>query len=184
MRYLQVVHTIPNRTRLRCPSLRTALADGERLADALAAVPGVDKVSIRPFTGSILVAHEPQVAVVALIDVANDVLAFDQIVGLGEQPPIDEAMPQLSKIARLAAAAFRDINRDVLRASEGSLDLGTLATLGFLSAGAVQLALEHEIELPPWFNLAWWGYRTFMTNEQEAIASLDGGSSASDSSDW
>ena len=27
--------------------------------------------------------------------------------------------------------------------------------------------------MPPWFNLAWWGYRTFMTNEQDEISSLD-----------
>jgi hypothetical protein len=23
--------------------------------------------------------------------------------------------------------------------------------------------------MPPWFNLAWWGFRTFMTAEQEEI---------------
>jgi hypothetical protein len=25
------------------------------------------------------------------------------------------------------------------------------------------------VPLPPWFNLAWWGFRTFVTTEQAAI---------------
>jgi hypothetical protein len=28
--------------------------------------------------------------------------------------------------------------------------------------------------LPPWFNLAWWGFRTFMTTEQPEIQADDG----------
>ena len=83
-------------------------------------------------------------------------------------------LPELSRLARLLAKAFGDIDRDVRRASEGSLDLGTLATLGFFGAGAANIFASREIPLPPWFNLAWWGYRTFMTNEQDEIQSADG----------
>jgi len=28
--------------------------------------------------------------------------------------------------------------------------------------------LKGEIVSPPWFNLAWWGFRTFMTFERDA----------------
>jgi hypothetical protein len=173
MRCLQIVHAIPGRTRLRCAALRGAIDDVNRLADALAAAPGVHETSIRPFTGSILVLHDPSVTSAALIEVAQRVLACDRVLARGERPPFEGAVPELSKVAKLAAAAFRDLDRDVLRASEGSLDLGTLATLGFVGAGAVGLAFAREVEMPPWFNLAWWGYRTFMTNEQDEIASLD-----------
>jgi len=173
MRYLQIAHELPGRTRLRCPALRRARDDADRLADALAATPGVHETTIRPFTGSILVLHEPSVTSATLVDVARRVLACDRVLARGVRPPFDGAVPELSKIAKLAAAAFRDIDRDLLRVSDGSIDLGTLATLGFFGAGAVGLAFEREVELPPWFNLAWWGYRTFMTNEQDEIASLD-----------
>jgi hypothetical protein len=172
VRYLQIVHAIPGRTRLRCPTLRHDRDQVECAADALAAVAGVHEVKIRPYTGSILVLHEAAVTPAMLVAAAQQVLACERVVQRGEQPPTDDFTPELSKIARLAAAAFRDLDRDVLRRSEGSLDLGVLATLGFLGAGAVQLAIEREVELPQWFNLAWWGYRTFMTNEADEIASV------------
>ncbi|HWU89256.1 MAG TPA: hypothetical protein VN253_18445 [Kofleriaceae bacterium] len=173
MRYLQIAHALPGRTRLRCPALRAERAHAGRVADALAAMPGVREVKVRPFTGSILVDHDASITGAALVDVAQRVLACDRVLAHGERPPVQGAVPKLSKIAKLAAAAFREADRDVLRASEGSLDLGTLTTLAFLGAGAAQLAFDREMDLPPWFNLAWWGYRTFMTNEQAEIRSLD-----------
>jgi hypothetical protein len=173
MRYLQLVHTVPGRTRLRCPSLRKEPSLVTRVADELAAVAGVHEVKVRPFTGSILVFHDRDLSSSTLTDVAQRVLACDLVLARHERPPVDGGVPELAKIARLAASAFRDIDRDMLRASQGSLDLGTLATLGFFGAGALQLAYERELEMPPWFNLAWWGYRTFMTNEQDEISSID-----------
>lgn len=173
MRYLQLIHAIPGRTRLRCPAIRTDRQGAEQVADALAAMPGVREVKVRPFTGSILVEHAPTLTSAELTGVAQRVLGCDRVLARGEVPPVEGVVPELSKIARLAATAFRDLDRDVLRASDGSLDLGTLVTLGFFGAGAVQLVTEREMDLPPWFNLAWWGYRTFMTNEQDEIDSLE-----------
>lgn len=172
VRYLQIVHAIPGRTRLRCPALREHPDQVVCVADALAAVAGVHEVKVRPYTGSILVLHEPAVLPATLVEAAQQVLACERVVARGESPPPDKFAPELSKIARLAAEAFRDLDREMLRRSEGSLDLGVLATLGFLGAGAVQLAIEREVELPQWFNLAWWGYRTFMTNELDEIESV------------
>jgi hypothetical protein len=174
MRWLQIAHTLPGRTRLRFPALRGDAAAGERIADVLAAIPGVREVRVRPFTGSILVRHEPEVTSATLALAAHRILAPDRILAVGEPPPRSPDVPELSRIARLAAKAFREIDRDVRRVSEGSLDLGTLVTLCFFGAGAADAATSRELALPPWFNLAWWGYRTFMTNEQDEIQSADG----------
>jgi hypothetical protein len=175
MRWLQIAHTVPGRTRLRFPALRGDTPAGERIADALAALPGVRAVHVRPFTGSILVLHELELTSASLVEAAQRILAPDRILAPGEPPPRNPDVPEISRVARLAAKAFREIDRDVRRASEGSLDLGTLATLGFFGFGAAGVAASRDISLPPWFNLAWWGYRTFMTNEQEAIQSAGGG---------
>jgi hypothetical protein len=43
-------------------------------------------------------------------------------------------------------------------------------TSGFLVAGALRLMLYRELPASQWFNLAWWGFRTFMTFEKEAPA--------------
>jgi hypothetical protein len=173
MRYIQIAHTIPGRTRLRCPALRSEPDTVARVADALAATSGVHEVTVRPFTGSILIEHDPEVSAADLLELVQRVVSCERVLARDEQPPVDPAVPGLSKIAKLAANAFREIDRDILRVSQGSLDLGTLTTLGFFGAGAIQLAFEREVEMPPWFNLAWWGYRTFMTSEQDEIAALD-----------
>lgn len=176
MRYLQIVHAISGRTRMRSPALRGDLVLGERAADALAAVRGVHTVDVRPYTGSILVTHEHEVTATLLAEAVQGVLACARVFGVGEAVPPDPAAPRLSRVAQLAAQAFREIDNDMLRASQGSIDLGTLATLGFFGAGAAQILIEEQIEMPSWFTLAWSGYRTFMTNEEEEIAARDAAS--------
>jgi hypothetical protein len=169
MRYLHVVHAIPGRTRLRYPELRKNPDECDRVADALAAMPGVAEVKVRPYTGSILTLHDPAVTVDALVEMIRGVLEVDHVLPRGASPPPAVA-PELSRIARLAARTFRDLDRAMLAATDGSFDLGTLVTVGFLGVGGVQIMADREIPLPPWFQLAWWSYRTFMTNEQDEIA--------------
>jgi hypothetical protein len=169
MRYLHVIHAIPGRTRLRYPALRHLTGECERVADALAAMDGVTEVHVRPYTGSILVLHDASVSVPALVEAIQRVLDVDHVLKRSESPP-PVAVPELSRIARLAARTFRQLDRDMLAASEGSFDLGTLVTMSFLGLGGMQIASARELVLPPWFQLAWWSYRTFMTNEQDEIA--------------
>ena len=42
-----------------------------------------------------------------------------------------------------------------------------------LGAGAADVIASGKLPLPPWFNLAWWGFRTFMTTEQPEIQAED-----------
>jgi hypothetical protein len=58
---------------------------------------------------------------------------------------------------------------DAIAATPGAVDLGTLATLAFVGAGALEVAVSKKLPMPPWFNLAWWGFRTFMTVEKPEI---------------
>ena len=169
MRYLQVVHAIRGRTRLRFPILRKETACAEKIADALAAMRGVHEVRVRPYTGSILVTHEAEVTSDHLVDEIQRHVTCGPVLRAGERLP-PRPPPELSRIGKLAAKAFRDIDRDVLRVSNGTFDLGTLVTLGFLGVGTVEVVADREMPLPPWFQLAWWAYRTFTTNEQQEIA--------------
>ncbi|NVB82484.1 MAG: heavy-metal-associated domain-containing protein [Kofleriaceae bacterium] len=174
-RYLQVVHAIPGRTRLRCPAIREDHASADRVAEALSQMHGVREVKVRPYTGSILVTHDSAVTVDELVATAMRVLDCQLLVRLGEEPPVPSEVPELAQIARQLAQAVGSLDRDLLRFTEGDMDLGTLVTLGFFGLGAAQTVVDREIELPPWFQLAWWGYRTFMTAEQDEI---EGASSA------
>jgi hypothetical protein len=97
------------------------------------------------------------------------VLGISKVLAPGEAPPLDGDVPPLASLARKLVAAMRGIDADLRRASEGTVDLGTLTTFSFLGAGALEIATTGQLPLPPWFNLAWWGFRTFVTTEQEEI---------------
>jgi hypothetical protein len=163
MAWLVVAHHLPDRTRLRSPALRKAAAVCTRLADALSAVPGVREVRIRPYTGSALILHDPGIALDALTRVACEALDGARLLSHGEAPPLSAAVPAFSSLRQKLAAIAREIDRDIRRSSDGSVDLGTLTTLGLVGAGAAQVAASGQLPMPPWFNLAWWAYRTFMT---------------------
>ena len=169
-RWLAVAHHLPNRTRLRSPVLRRDVPACERLADAFARIPGVSKVAVRPYTGSVLVDHHERVALDDLVGEARRVLDCARVLAPGEHEPVDHNVPAFSSLARKLAASVLEIDRDIRRGSDGSVDLGTLATLGFIGAGAVEIGATGKLPLPPWFNLAWWAFNLFMATEQDEIA--------------
>ena len=169
MTWLAIAHAIAGRTRLRSPLLRKDPATCHRIADVLAAVPGVHEVQVRPFTGSALVLHDRELAAPALADAMARALGGAQVLAPGERPPLPAEIPAFSAVARKLASAVQEIDRDIRRASNGSVDLGTLAALGFIGAGATEVARTGQLPLPPWFNLAWWGFRTFVTTEADEI---------------
>jgi len=175
MRWLVIAHHLPGRTRLRTPVLRKDPPACERLADTVAAIPGVREVKIRPYTGSALIEHATTLSLGTLVEAVQRALAIDHVLAADEQPPLDADVPPFSSIARKLVIAVRELDRDIRRGSDGTIDLGLLATLGFLGAGAAEVVASGKLPLPPWFNLAWWGFRTFMTTEQAEIQADDGG---------
>jgi hypothetical protein len=182
-RWIQVVRVLPGRVRLRLPWLRESPAAAAALADGLAKLSALTAVEVRARTGSVLglcsPAAGPMEAVVdAVVAEARRLTGVDEVVPLGQEPPtVPVRLPETAAIAREVSSFFRGINADVLRATEGSFDLGTAVTAGFVVAGALGVMIEGEIAAPPWFNLAWWGIRTFISFEQggpEADTSNDG----------
>ncbi|TCT07801.1 hypothetical protein [Aquabacter spiritensis] len=122
----RIVHTLDGRTRLRLlgtPPHDRLIA----LADALAAA-GIEKVDIRPRTGSIVLTHSGPLS--GLSDALEEA-------GLHLLPRIAE--PQKDAVAE---AGERVAQADlVLRlTSGGTLDLRNAAFLGLMAAGLVQLA--------------------------------------------
>jgi hypothetical protein len=168
MTWIQVVHQIPGRTRIYSGVLRKNESRCEQLADALTAQSGIREVAVRPYTGTALVHHDRAVNAQAIVEAAARVLDV-RIIPFGEPAPVPEFVPPLSSAATKFVQAFREIDRDIRRGSEGTLDFGVLASLALLGAGAAEVAATGKLPIPPWFNLAWWGIRTFVTAEHEEI---------------
>ncbi|MFB1481729.1 HMA2 domain-containing protein [Corallococcus sp. RDP092CA] len=174
LRVISIIHTSPGRTRLRLPWLRQDAKQATSLADALLRVAGIHEVQVRPFTGSVLCIHDPQdLDLAGLLEEVRRHTGVEAVARPGEEPPDeDELLRSLSEgssVARAASQLFKGINVDVLRATEGRMDLGALATLGFAAAGAVEVAVTGRLSPPPWFSLGWWAFRTFVTLERVAI---------------
>jgi len=167
-RVIHLVHTSPGRTRLRLPWLRSVPDDATALADGLAAVNGMLETSVRPRTGSVLCQYDAdRLDAERIIAAVRRLTRVALVVRPGEEVPAEVAayerafLTEESSFARALAKTFRGIDRDVVVATEGRLDLGTLTGLGFLAAGAAEILVTRTLPAPPWFNLAWWAFRTF-----------------------
>jgi len=176
-RFIQAVHVMPGRARFRLSWLHDQRDSDEatRLADDLSRVPGVREVEIRAFTGGVLCHYDPaRVGQPEILAELVRLTGVDTTFGPGERPPAGEALrsPGPGAVAREVAKLFKDLDDEVLAATDGKLDLGTLATFGFVATGALNLAVDGKAPAPPWFNLAWWGLRTFMLFEADAVVDV------------
>jgi hypothetical protein len=162
---------------VRLPFLRRRRPEIEAAARRVADLEGVLDVRGQPFTGSLLVRFDPaRAGEGSILDEVRAATGVRLVVAPGEARPSPQAVPgaPASGVGRATVEAFRALDDDILRLSGGSVDLGVLATLGFLAAGAVEVAVTRKLPVPPWFNLAWMGFRTFMTVEAAAVREANG----------
>jgi len=159
-RVLRRAHASRGRLRLRLPWLKRRPAEATRLADLVVALGGMERVEVRLRTGSLLCLFDP--ARLEAEDVVAAVCRHSGAVeiGAGDDAPLPERR-RASALGRVLARSAAGINQDILEASDGTLDLGTVAALGFLTLAAGEIALTRTLPIPQWSSLAWWAFRTF-----------------------
>lgn len=160
-REVHVVHSLPGRVRLRSSRFRGDPAHGTRVADILAGMDGIEEVQVRPLTGSLLCTYDPGCISEQLIVAAVDAVP---------SPPPEKSVRNHihgSTVGRAVVEAFQEIDEEVREATENRIDLGTLAALGFLAGGAAEVVTTRTMPAPPWFNLAWWAFRTLTVFETD-----------------
>jgi len=176
-RVIYVVHQSRGRLRLRLALLRDERELAEAIADQLSALDGVESVEVRPFTGSVLCAYDGwALQPDRLIDSVRALAQADRVVGENEERPAEVEREMVrsarlngSGVARAASTFVEELDLEVLRATNGGLNLGTLAALGFMAAGAAEIVSTGKIPMPPWFNLGWWAFRTFAISEKRTL---------------
>jgi hypothetical protein len=172
-RYIQTIHSVPGRARFRLPWLRHHPDEATRLSEELAREPGMLEVEIRSRTGSVLCRHDPhRLDEARLRQRLIEATGVQTTLGPDEPTPVPPRIAQGTRaiVARELAGVFNDLDDGVLRATQGALDMGTLLTIGLAAAGALQVAVRGQLPPPPWFTLGWWGFRTFLTFERDALA--------------
>ncbi len=176
-RVIHLVHEIPGRLRLRLSWLRSHPEVATPLADHLAALRGMVEVSVRPYTGSVVCCFDAaQLESRQIVAAVRRHTGVALVLGPQDEDPhpssaiAGQAEPRRSSVAHALVEAVRGINSDVMRGSDGRMDLPTLASLGFLGLGALEIAVTRQVPAPPWFNLAWWAIRTLTTFESDAMS--------------
>jgi hypothetical protein len=152
--------------------LRRQPDEASRLSDQLAHEPGILEVEVRARTGSVLCRHDPgRLDGARLLQRLKEITGVQSILEAGQSapPPPRMAAGTRAVVARELAGLFNDLDDGVLRASDGALDLGTVLTMGLAAAGALRVVWQGQLPPPPWFTLGWWGFRTFLTFERDAL---------------
>jgi hypothetical protein len=165
-RWVLTVHELPGRVRLRLGPVPIDEESATKVAEELARR-GAGDVEVDRRTGSILCKGTP-LGAEALKVIVRDAVGDAVVLAPGEAPPAPVRSHTRSVLARNVAQGFQRMDAKLLEATGGRLDLGTAATFAFLTAGAVDVAVSRRLPIPPWFNLAWWGFRTFVTFERDA----------------
>jgi hypothetical protein len=160
-----VVHAIERRVRLRAPALAGERSICQRIAEQLACEPGCEVVTIRPMTGSVIVAAcdgklDPERLRARLAELLGEVRGDD---GRPLAAPRPDSYPGPTRVARAVTHAFVGINAEVREAMNGRADLGTILPVVFATAGLVEIGVTGKLPVPAWFNLLWWSLRSFMT---------------------
>jgi hypothetical protein len=162
-RFVRIAHVTEGRIRLRLSWLKGAVEEAETIAGRLAELDGMTEVQVRPYTGSVLCRHDPDLlSAEDIVHAVQEHTAVRVVLQPGEEQPHE--MGAALRRSSIASA----VRADLRQATNGSLDLGTLAALSFFGLGAAEIAITRQLPMPPWFNLAWWAFRTFTMFEREA----------------
>jgi hypothetical protein len=121
------VHRLPGRVRFKIPSHRRKRRFFDELERRLRRLESVTDVKTNPETGSVLVEHKGEVA-----DLARDAFGSD----IGE---LCELALSLPPVAKRLHSEVTSLDKTVQDLTGGEIDLGTLASMGLLALGALQL---------------------------------------------
>jgi heavy-metal-associated domain-containing protein len=179
-RTIQLVHSLPGRTRFRLVWLAGDAAVARRIADELSRLEGVIEVRVRPRTGSVLCLHLASLGADDLAAALASVTGGQVVRGpVPPSPPELPARAGRSSVARSMLAMFRHLDRRVVSETEGRLDLATFATVALFGVSALSVLLTRRVSAPPWFNFVWWALRilrdqAFALDRPGAAPAMDG----------
>lgn len=122
-----VVHELPKRTRVKVPSQRGNAGYFDRTRGRLEACPGVTQIKTNFRTGSLLLTHTVPFARIATF--AGEQALFTLL----EDPEPDTLLQQASE-------SFSRLNGQIVRFSQGDLDVRSILLITVLVMGVIQVA--------------------------------------------
>src|SRR5512138_1582646 len=117
-RYIELRYEGHGRTRLRLPWLRKQHHEAHALADRLQDLPGLIRVEVRPYTGSLLFEFDPDALDThQILGEVSEATGVSVVVGRDESHPHDHQRARAahvhgSRLARSIAQFFKEIDAD------------------------------------------------------------------------
>ena len=138
-----VIHQTPNRLRIKIPSKKGDVSFFSFLKDHLARYPGIEEVHVNPLTGSLLLLHRLEPALIAELQASNPLFQF-----------------QLSRrnhatLHEKIADSFSCLNDHLKVSTGGEVDIPSLALLGLLGMGLYELCMGNFL-IPAWYTAFWY----------------------------
>jgi hypothetical protein len=171
---VRLVHRLPSRIRLHARTLM-GHPEATRIATDLAREAGVDRVGIRPMTGSVIVEGPP-----GELDPEGILLRLSTLVGELEakSPRSSERLETATtRLAEAISRSFRELNAQVREALHGEADLGSLTSVFLGLASLAEVSVTGKLPAPSWSSLLWYSLRSFSVFNP-ALETSDSGSGA------
>lgn len=121
---------------------------------------GIERVRANFHSGTITVFHNPKsINSVQILDLLTDLgLSFSKIT-----PKYPSLTPEYSMAAIGVTQVTQDLNQKIRQTSNGKVDLGFLIPLSFALLAWRQLIIKGwQLELIPWYVLAWYAFDSFL----------------------
>lgn len=164
-RAIYIAHRMPGRLRMTLPWLRADRIEAKNLADHLASLGGMLHAEVRMRTVSVVCKYDEVILNERpILSIVRRHTRVMRVVLPGDAPRKNGGEHITEGRGQVGCAieeAFRSANSEMLHATDGRMDVGVAGAFAFLLAGAAEIVTTGKIPAPPWFNLAWWAFRTF-----------------------
>ena len=147
-----ISHTTSGRFRIRIPSKKGDPAFFQSLKDLAGQVPNIHEVAANPVTGSILIKHSLEPAIM-------EELARTYFPKQAKQ--IDSPS---SNIHRQVAETYYQVDNKIKKFTGGEMDVGTLSFGTLLILGIYQIS-RGNFMAPAWYTAFWYAMNIFLKSK-------------------
>ncbi len=153
----EVRSSLPGRLRLNVPAVSQNMPQAEQMKKQLEGTGVIRSVAIEPRTGSVLICYDESAVQGAVV-----LGAVIKLMGLDESVK----RPPVSKLNEELKTLFSAVNAGVLDATNGLLDVPTVAA-GALTVAALRSKMKSGWAVPGAMTLLWWASRLFGAQNHE-----------------
>lgn len=172
-----IIHCIPGRVRIRVDALRSDPARAEKIAEMARECPSVVDARVSPWAACLVVEHEPDVPIEAVLDELARIPELASCGGcsiddLAPPCPAPAEPPSPSRTARLVRDAAARLNAASRALQPPQLDLTIMIPCVLVGSGLLQLLMRRAPDAPHWVTLLKYGVDAFVLLNHDRLQSL------------